>query len=468
MSAWLNNVFNVGAGAIQTSAAAVAITSKNITGANDPNHTRQVFTLDALELRDGLPGGVNIETVTRAFDRVAYTNVIREKARQGSAQGRSDVLQEAERIATPLGAETLGDTVDRFFTSIHKLALKADDPTARSGVLAAGEDVSRRFNEIADGIETSRRDTLVEMQDVAEGLTETLAKIAEFNELIGQLRGQTGNPVRADLLDARDALVRKVASEIDINVIYNEKEGVTLLSSGSTLVEHGEFASVVVGTDAANNAQVQLIRGSKVNDITANLDGGRLGGLLEARDTDLVALRSELDGFAQDFASAVNAVHTAGDDLVGNAGLLLFTDASGGALGANAAASIQINPNILGAATPTDLIAARAAGEGVGGNSVALALALLGEGTDATLGVPSERWGLYTGRLGNALQNANNELALRDRTVLHAENLRDSASGVSLDDEMVNLTKYQRGFEAAMRVLQAADEMLSELVREIG
>ena len=464
----INSIFNLGQSGIQTSAAAVSVTAKNITNASNPNHTRQVLTLHALEVREGMPGGVNFGRIARSFDRFAFSNLLREKSHQGAADGRSRVLADAERIATPAGAQTLGDTIDRFFSSLTELALKADDPTARTAVLSNGGDVARRFNEIAEGLSASRRDILTEMGDIASDLTEKLRKIADFNRLIGQNTAEANSPSLPALLDARDALVREVAEEIDINVIYNDKNGVTILSSGSTLVEHSDFARVVVGTDAANNVQVQFVRGTKVNDITSKLDGGRLGGLLEARDTDLVNLKTDIDAFAKDFADAVNLEHLAGEDLNGAAGTLLFSDGTGAVLGVDPAASIQINPNILAAAVPTDLIAAAAVGEGIGGNTQALAMALVAEGSVPALGVASERWALYTGRLGTTLKGAMNELNLRNNTVLHAATVRDSSSGVSLDDEMVALTKYQRGFEAGMRVLQAADEMLSEVIRRLG
>ena len=50
--------------------------------------------------------------------------------------------------------------------------------------------------------------------------------------------------------------------------------------------------------------------------------------------------------------------------------------------------------------------------------------------------------------------------ALRDK--------RDSISGVSLDEEMTNLTRYQRGFQASARALSAMDEMIDQLVNRTG
>jgi flagellar hook-associated protein 1 FlgK len=56
---------------------------------------------------------------------------------------------------------------------------------------------------------------------------------------------------------------------------------------------------------------------------------------------------------------------------------------------------------------------------------------------------------------------------MRESTVAHADNLRQSISSVSLDEEMINLTKFQRAFDASMRVLQAANEMLTSLMQRL-
>ena len=91
----------------------------------------------------------------------------------------------------------------------------------------------------------------------------------------------------------------------------------------------------------------------------------------------------------------------------------------------------------------------------------------MGEGSDPGLGVPAERWGAIAGRLGIKLSAASGDFALRDSTLAQSEHMRDSVSGVSLDEEMINLTKFQRAFDASMRVLQAADEMLTTLLQRL-
>ncbi|PID74861.1 MAG: flagellar hook-associated protein FlgK, partial [Desulfobacterales bacterium] len=44
------------------------------------------------------------------------------------------------------------------------------------------------------------------------------------------------------------------------------------------------------------------------------------------------------------------------------------------------------------------------------------------------------------------------------------ENLRDGLSGVSLEEEMIDLIQYQRGFESSAKFLTTVDEMMNTLM----
>lgn len=66
--------------------------------------------------------------------------------------------------------------------------------------------------------------------------------------------------------------------------------------------------------------------------------------------------------------------------------------------------------------------------------------------------------------LGIEAQAAGQRLETEEIRHEQLQNFRSQVSGVSLDEELVNLLKYQRAFEAASRMIVAADEMMATLI----
>ncbi len=66
--------------------------------------------------------------------------------------------------------------------------------------------------------------------------------------------------------------------------------------------------------------------------------------------------------------------------------------------------------------------------------------------------------------LGVLTDNVNRNLETSQAMVSELQDQRDSISGVSLDEEMINLTKYQNSYNAASKLLKVADEMLDTII----
>lgn len=55
-----------------------------------------------------------------------------------------------------------------------------------------------------------------------------------------------------------------------------------------------------------------------------------------------------------------------------------------------------------------------------------------------------------------------------DVLVTQITNQRESSSGVSLDEEMTNLVKFQKSYAAAARMVTMMDDMLNTIVNGMG
>ena len=130
------------------------------------------------------------------------------------------------------------------------------------------------------------------------------------------------------------------------------------------------------------------------------------------------------------------------------------------ATGSVDAATIAINPNLVADLT---LIAASSVVNAPGNGDQALAIAALRGGTSIDTAYAS----LVT-TIGSDSQQAQRNSSNTGVLVDTLQNRRDSVSGVSLDEEMTNLVRFQRGYQAAARALTAMDDMIDQLINRTG
>jgi flagellar hook-associated protein 1 len=438
------------------STAGVATSGDNITNANVPGYARRRVNLTTRARLNGVPGGVAFEGVRRAFAGGREQRLMIQKGLLSGAQQRSAALIELETVLAPGEGFSIGDRMSDFFGSLQALTVQPNDPTFRNEVLAAAHGVANGFNEASGSIVQQRQDLFEDAGYMVADLNEMLSELASLNRRIGANHDDgSGN----ELIDARDELVREASAMLDFKPLYNDDDTVTLIGAGQALVDGGEFQQLRVGLDTAGN--LAFSAGSHV---LQGLDGGKIGGLKQARDQDLVGVLSDLDSLAFDFATSLNGIHTPGFGLDGVSGRELYTDPAGNPLvAAGAAAAFTLNPVVAG--DHEKLASVSNLGLLPGGNDVLLDMAELAHQGIVGGKTPSERFGEISARVGQLVKSSQNEIDFRTQTTTHAENLRDRTSGVSVDEEMVDLTKYQRAYEASVKVLQTANQMFEDLLR---
>ncbi len=105
-----------------------------------------------------------------------------------------------------------------------------------------------------------------------------------------------------------------------------------------------------------------------------------------------------------------------------------------------------------------------------GDGSIALAMAQLSSATLMNSGTTSIKdfYRSAIGNLGQEAQQADVMTKNHELLVNHLENRQEQISGVSLDEESVNLVKYQRTYQAAARIMTTVDEMLDRVINNMG
>lgn len=456
----LGNLLSVARDALTAHAAAVDVTGKNITNANAPGYVRRTVMLETRQLQAGVGGGVLFAGSARMIDRFAVQRVIAETGHHSAALAENAGLEGLSSVLGS-GTGTVGERMGAFFTAATDLATNASDPTARAVFLARAGDIATSFQTAAQKLSSQRADLLGRAGDTANEVNTQLSKVASLNEKIAQ--AQALGDDASDLRDARDLAVGAIAERIGVQTVEEPNGMITLLSSGTSLVSGRESSSLSVGQDAQGFATVSVTRtsGSKTN-ITSGVTTGTLGGMLQARDKDIVGLQRDLDQLAFDFAGSMNTAHSAGYGLDGATGRNLYAPP---ATVAGAAMSMAIDPAVAG--QPNRIAASSTATGLPGNNDVALAMSALGSQPLAGGSPPAMRFAEVGSKLGLMQTTTQSAAAMREGTLAMAETARQQASGVSIEEEMVDLSKYERAFQASMKVLQTADELLEGLIRDL-
>lgn len=468
---------------------ALNTTGHNIANANTEGYSRQRVNMQTTtglpyvgmfaSIEPGILGtGVQADSIQRLREEFLDIQYRNEFKRQGYWDARSETLEKVEGIMNEPSDTGLQKVMDQMWQAWQDLAKDPTDTSARAVVRERSKAVADTFNT-----------TYKHLQEVQTDLDNVVnVKAMEINSLgqqIASLNNQISNIVPHgyqpnDLYDQRDVLVDKLSKLVDIKATQSTNGMVNVTIEGRDFV---------TGITAQPFAAVQNPLTGK-SDLT--LGGGAfvptsgyMAGTLESRDQIVPNILKRLDVLAVNLTKEINDVHRAGMSLAdinnGTAmGLPFFVDSS--TLTANGdypkgAATIAINPEIT---KSLDAIAAakpEAGSTPVGNNETALAIAsvkfkTLAAGTgpnDLAESSTLDNYYRYTiSQLGVDAQEATRNQANSEMLVGTVDNQRQSVSGVSIDDEMAEMVKYQHAYSASARVMTSMDEILDKVINGMG
>lgn len=430
------------------------VTGQNIANLNTEGYTRRRLDLAERSLSNGL-GGVEVLGVRSTRDAFIEARVRNEVPAQARDSARSSVLSVVETSFS--GGASVADALSGLFGSFSALSVDPQSTVAREGLVLQAGRVATAFNELAQQFDSTRRQADSDLRGNIDEINALTTKIADLNQRIGDATGSADSPLRDQLDNALESL-----SKLTRISVITQPQGTVDVSAGAgraLVVGTSAFALTVTSAPVTGLAQVR----AGGQDITGELQDGTIGGLLRIRDVDLPNYQGQLDQLAYDVAQKVNTVHAGGFDAAGAAGGNFFKPL---ATVAGAAAQFGVDPAIT---ADSSKIAASGT-SGTGDNVNASALAGLRSAKAALGGTATfvEAWAALVNTVGSESAAAKTNVQTRDDVLTSLQQLRDSVSGVSLDEEAGRMMQFQRAYEANARFFTAVDSTLSTLLNTLG
>ncbi len=448
----LQTILGIGRSSIFAHQAAIATASQNTANADVVGYSKRDVVMRSLA--DG--SGVGLESVRRRADIWIERRIMLERSMLGTHLAQSQGLSAIELQLSQDGG--VGSLVDAFFASVRTLSSNPTDSGGRSDVLAAAQSLAEGFDATAQRIALERREADLALDSVVSEINDILEEIAQLNSAIAHTDA-TGAEAGAER-DRRDLLVGELSERIPVTVLVADNGAWNLLLDGGRPLVQGTTASRLSTTaDPALGGMRRLDvvdRSGLAMDVTASLRQGRVGGLLALRDDTLASVASRIDALAYDLATSFNAVHAAGFGLDGGTGRDLFTPpvtVAGAALGLSLAPGMAGNPHFVAAAAD--------ATTAVGGNANLLALVDLADADLAGAGSRTfaQEFASILADVGRASARQQLGVAQGEVQLAQLQALDDAQTGVSLDEELMDINRFQRAYQAAARIISTLDEL---------
>jgi flagellar hook-associated protein 1 FlgK len=433
------------------------VTGQNIANANTEGYTRQRVDMQSQvgsvtpalwSQTDGLGTGVAVSDVQRLRDEYLEN--------RGRAEHGNSAYLTQQSAAYSSIEDTFGEPADTalqaslgdMWNAWNDVANNPKDKAARSALLQQSSTVADGLNSAHKSLAGQYSQNRTSLQAYVDDVNTTAKTVAQLNDTIVKATA-TGLPVN-ELADRRDLAVMHLSELTGASASKRANGAMDVFVGNSTLVS--EFTTRGLEVSGAARLEDQAadpmtLRWADTK--TPAGAGGTMGAMVDTMTSIIPDISAALDQVAGKLAATVNAAHSAGYSADGSTGLDFFTGTTAGA--------------IKVAITDPDQVAT-SSGPASADNSVADGLADLGIATDG----PDADYQSMIGQLGVAAQASSRRSDIQTNVTEQVDASRESVSGVNLDEEMTHLLTYQRGYEAASRVLTTIDSMLDQLINRTG
>ena len=446
--------------AVLTHSRALEVIEHNVANASTPGYRRQAAILTtaipspADYVRGGgqRGGGVTIEKIQRfnlEFFDTRYRSV---SAETRNWEAQSGVLSQLEPMLAETTEDGLLPKLDQFWAGWQKLSTDPTNTSLRTILLDDARSLASALNCRAAQITQLRAEQNQVIASQVDGINSLAGQIAQLNAEISRVLSVGEQP--NDLMDKRDLALDQLA-ELTGSVSFNQKNGEMVVSVGghALVVGHDAF-TLHTQPSATDSIIVDVYWGDGQKLIPPS---GKIEGTLEVRDKVLANQLTGLNTLANGIITQVNTIHRAGFGLNNATGLDFFEGST--------ASNMAVNGLLDGSSVATS------SGLNQAGNSdIALQIAGLKtvkgmKGGTATL---NEFYNSQVSDLAVTTRRAADNSYQHSLVARALGDQRESAVGVSLDEEAADMAKAQKAYQAAARVLTAYDDLLDLVINRMG
>jgi flagellar hook-associated protein 1 FlgK len=418
--------------ALMAQQAALDTTAHNIANVNTKGYSKQSvelgaslpYTLSAGLTQSGsgaqIGQGVDVLGFRRAREVFGDLQFRTQTMLGGGASTQAQALGQAQDLAGEPSDTGINALLSKYHDSWQALSSHPESSSAKSALIGSARTLAGAINTLDSGlaaIQTTAASQYTSLTGAQGPVQAAATELATLNTSIvdATARGQQPN----DLLDRRDVLLDQLSQYGQVSV--------TDLGNGGVSVQFGD-------------APTALVNGATVTwpQTLTTATGGKLGALLNLSSATgtVGAYRTSLDTMASSLTTTTNALHPTP----------FFSGTTAATL------------TVVATAATVQAGSTAAAGD----NSVALAMGALRGGATDTAYADLVR------DMGAGAADAQRSADTADTLAGSADARRQSVSGVSLDEELTDMLKFQRGYQAASRALSTMDEMLDVLINRTG
>lgn len=480
---------------LHVSQTALEVIGQNIANSATKGYTRQrveTASIDAATpneryaslLTRTVGGGVDITAIRQIRDAYIDRELRRENAGFGQWETMSDTMLYIESLFDETSEYSISSAISGFFDGLSELSTDATSLEIRTALQQNAITLTDTFNHYYRQLTELQNEQNDNMFTTVQQINDTLERIGEYNMQIYSYE-LSGDPAN-DLRDKRNLLLDDLSNLINIEYGENSDGQLWVTCEGTELVNHTDITKLEAVADQTGAVSGQTGYYSIYYEGTTDAfqySSGELYAYKTMRegnsvdDVGVPRLMANLNTLCQSLAEAFNDVHSAGYTLAHGTTLsqtgIDFFDVPVGGYGDITAGSFSLSDEILDSvyniAASSELVDLSAGNTNEGNNENILAMAALCT-SDAIPGIGNfeDYFSSILSELAISSRYCGNMAQSQASIMDNLETRKEAVSGVSINEEMIDMVKYQHAYSASSRLITAIDEMLDTLINRTG